>query len=60
MRISLIVQQTFDIEVNTLAQAHRVLRDGYFPENEIMLAVKDEQGHDITERWQELTKKMRD
>jgi hypothetical protein len=60
MKITLIVKQDYDIEARTLLQARRALRDGYFPESEIMLAVKDEQGHDITERWQELTKKMRD
>jgi hypothetical protein len=60
MKITLIVQQTFDIGADTLLQAHRALRDGYFPESEILLAVKDERGKEITERWRKLAKEMQD
>jgi hypothetical protein len=58
VKITLIVQQTFDIEATTLLQAYHVLREGYFPTSELLLAVTDERGQDITERWRKLTKKM--
>jgi hypothetical protein len=60
MRITLIVQQTFDIKARTLLQAHRALRDGWHPESEILLAVNDERGHDITKRWHKVGAEMKD
>jgi hypothetical protein len=59
MRITLVIEQSFDIEVGTLLQAYTILRQGYFPTSELLLKVRDERGLDITAAWQELTKKMR-
>ena len=60
MKIVLIVQQTFDIEASTLLQAHCFLREGCFPSGELLLAVKDEIGHDITEQWGKCAEEMQD
>ena len=60
MRIVIIVQQTFDIEAATLLQAHCLLREGCFPSGELLLAVKDEIGHDITEEWRQWADKAQD
>ena len=60
MKITLIVQQTFDIEANTVPQAYHLLHEGYFPTSELLLAVKDESGHDITEQWQRVPAEMQD
>jgi hypothetical protein len=51
MKITLVIEQSFDIEVGTLLQAYTILREGYFPTSELLLKVRDERGHDITERW---------
>jgi hypothetical protein len=56
MRITLVIEQSFDIEAGTLLQAYHCLREGYFPTIEILLEVKDERGQDITERWRKLGK----
>jgi hypothetical protein len=51
MKITLIVQQTFDIDAASLGQARRWLREGPFRTEEILLAVIVKRGHDITEEW---------
>jgi hypothetical protein len=51
MKITLIVQQTFDIDAGSLRQAYNWLREGLFPTEEILLTVIDERRHDITEEW---------
>jgi hypothetical protein len=60
MRITLVIEQSFDIEAGTLLQAHHILRDGWHPERELLLEVKDERGHDITERWHKVGAEMKD
>lgn len=55
MKVTLIIQQIFDIEADTLLQVYYRLREGYFPTSENLLAVRDELSQDITEMWHELT-----
>ena len=59
MKLTLIVQQNFDIDAETLLQAHDCLREGEFPTSEMLLSVRDELGHDISEKWRKLTALMR-
>jgi hypothetical protein len=56
MRITLVIEQSFDIEADTLLQAYHCLREGCFPIGELLLEVRDERGHDITEQWRNLAK----
>ena len=60
MNITLILQQNFKIEADTLRQAHACLLEVWFPVSEILLAVKDEAGKDITEEWRQLTNEIED
>jgi hypothetical protein len=60
MKITLVIEQSFDIEATTLLQAYHVLREGYFPTSELLLAVTDERGQDITERWHKVGAEMKD
>ena len=41
-------------------QAHDRLRQGHFPSGEILLVVRDELGHDITEQWHKWSDEMQD
>jgi len=60
MKITLIIQQNFEIEADTLLQARDALREVWFPITETLLAVKDETGTDITEKWRQLTDGIED
>ena len=60
MRITLVIEQSFDIEADTLLQAYHCLREGYFPIGELLLEVRDERGHDITKRWHKVGAEMKD
>ena len=58
MKITLVIEQSFDIDAGTLLRAYTLLREGYFPTSEILLEVRDKLGHDITERWRKLAQEM--
>jgi hypothetical protein len=60
MKIQFIIQQTFEIEADTLLQAHASLREVWFPITEMLLAVKDQTGNDITAKWRQLTEEIED
>jgi hypothetical protein len=51
MKITLIIEQTFDVDADTLVEAFAWLREDNFPTSEKLLAVKNELGEDITGQW---------